>query len=89
MAQIVKHRGGGHRRPRPLSGEALALLRKLACLQRDLASASVPVELLGVSPTQRAWDALLALYRRSLVVKSARGGLRLSRAGWALVGGLR
>lgn len=87
MAQIVKHRGGQHHR-RPLSGEALGLLRKLGKLQRELSSASVPVELLGIAPTQRAWGALLALLKRSLVVKSTRGGLRLTRAGWTALGGV-
>lgn len=86
MAQIIKYRGG-RTRPRPLSAQALRLLRRLADLQRSQQRGSVPALELLQSASSRTADALLALDRRSLITKAADGGLRLTRGGWALLGG--
>lgn len=86
MAKLV-HRHHVKRR-RPLSAEALSILARLGRLQRERAASSVPVDALALPASQRAWGALEALYRRSLVAKATSGGLRLTSAGWALLRGV-
>jgi len=75
-------------RSRPLPPTALALLRRIADLQRNLGT-SVSVSLVIVGQSARQWNALQLLSERSLISAVEPGIVRLTRAGWGFLGSQR